>query len=309
MKHTLKVTIFLILFFFISQIIGIIIINSSIDEIVKTETGEIEIVYSDTALGERPEMEPNVSFWYIIGAVLIGTSLILLIIKFRKVNLWKVWFFLAVWLTTTVALGVFVEEIIAYAIALFFAIWKIFKPNVYVHNLTELFMYAGIAVIFVPLLNVFWTIMLLLVISAYDIYAVWKSKHMVKMANFQTEANIFAGLFFPYGGKGIQKIEKIKKTKVKSESKKEEGRVAVLGGGDIAFPLIFTGVVMNELIQFYEFTKINALFSSFVVSVFVTIALSLLLIKSEKGKFYPAMPFITAGCLVGYGIIWLINYL
>ncbi len=302
MKHTLRITIFLILFFMISQIIGLSIVNSSIKSVTKTETGEIEVIYSETAIGERPEMEPNVSFWYIIGAVLIGTGLVLLIIKFRKVNLWKFWFFIAVWLTTTVALGVFVDRRIAYVVCLLFALWKVYKPNIYVHNLTELFMYAGIAVIFVPLLNVFWAIILLLAISAYDMFAVWKSKHMVKMAKFQTKSNVFAGLFIPYGMK-----RRISKIKTKKTSKKG-GNVAILGGGDIAFPMIFSGVVMESLIKMHQLTKFNALLESFIVIFFVTVALSLLLFKSEKGRFYPAMPFITLGCLVGYGVVWLVNY-
>lgn len=307
MKHTLKITLFLVLFFLIAQITGLIILNKSINDVRTTDTGEIEVVYTEPVIGERPDMEPNVSFWYIIGAVLVGTGLVLLIIKFRKVNLWKVWFFLAVWLTTTVALGIFVNKYIAYAVALFFAAWKIWRPNVYVHNLTELFMYAGIAVIFVPILNVFWTLMLLLVISVYDMYAVWKSKHMVKMANFQTEANVFAGFFVPYSNKkGKTKVEKID-SKAKKVNK-GESRVAVLGGGDIAFPLIFSGAVMQALV-IQGLTKINALLETFIVTAFVTIALSLLLVKSEQGKFYPAMPFITLGCLVGYGIVWLINFL
>jgi len=296
---------FLILFFMVSQIIGLSVVNSSIKEITKTETGEIEVVYSDTAIGERPEMEPNISFWYIIGAVLVGTGLVLLIIKFRKVNLWKAWFFLAVWLTTTIALGVFVNKYIAYAVCLFFAAWKVFRPNIYVHNLTELFMYAGIAIIFVPLLNVFWAVMLLLAISVYDVFAVWKSKHMVKMAEFQTKSNVFAGLFIPYSLKK-GKIAKIKPKKAKAS--KKEGRVAILGGGDIAFPMIFSGAVMQGLIT-QGLPKINALLETFIITLFVTAALSLLLFKSEKGKFYPAMPFITLGCLVGYGVVWLINFI
>ena len=303
MKHTLKITIFLVLFFMLSQLIGLFIVNSSIQEVKESETGEIEVIYTDTAIGERPDMDPNVSFWYIISAILVGTGLVLLLIRFKKVHLWKTWFFLAVWLTTTVALGVFVEKWIAYLVAILFAAWKIFKPNVYVHNITEMFMYAGIAVIFVPILDVFWAVMVLLVISAYDMFAVWKSKHMVKMANFQTESKVFAGLFIPYGTKGMPKVKKIKKT-----SKKEEGHVAILGGGDIAFPMIFSGAVMQGLI-IQGLTKMNALYEAFIVTFFVTIALSALLYKSEKGKFYPAMPFITIGCLVGYGIVWLINFI
>ena len=306
MKHTLKITMFLILFFLLSQLIGLSIINKDVDVTINEETGKPEATHPPTALGERPKMSPINAFLYIISAVLIGTGLVLLIIKFRKVNLWKVWFFLAVWLTTTVALGVFVNKYIAYAVCLFFAAWKVFRPNIYVHNLVEIFMYAGIALILVDLgLNVVLTIALLLAISAYDVYAVWRSKHMVKMAEFQTKSNVFAGLFIPYSGKGISKVEKTKPGK----ALKGKGRVAILGGGDIAFPLIFSGVVMEKyLINVLHLTKISALLESFIITAFVTLALSLLLFKSEKGKFYPAMPFITLGCLVGYGVVWLINY-
>ncbi len=307
MKHTLNITIFLILFFLIAQIAGLFIVNSSISEVVKTETGEIEVVYSEPAIGERPELEPNISFWYILGAILIGTGIALIMVKFRKVNLWKTWFFLAVWLTTTVALGVFMQKYIAFLVALFFAAWKIWKPNIYVHNLTELFMYAGIAVIFVPLLNVLWASALILVIAAYDMYAVWKSKHMVKMAEFQAESNVFAGLFVPYGKKGISKLKQAPK-KLKKKAKKGKGRIAILGGGDIAFPMIFSGAVMQSLIT-EGITKTNALLESFIITLFVTVALAILLFKSEKGKFYPAMPFIALGCFIGYGVVLLVNFI
>jgi len=46
--------------------------------------------------------------------------------------------------------------------------------------------------------------------------------------------------------------------------------------------------------------KQNAFFISIIISIFAAIALFLLFLKSEKGKFYPAMPFISAGCIVGY---------
>jgi len=37
--------------------------------------------------------------------------------------------------------------------------------------------------------------------------------------------------------------------------------------------------------------------------------LFILLTKGEKNKFYPAMPFISAGCFVGYGITKILPYL
>ena len=41
---------------------------------------------------------------------------------------------------------------------------KVFKRNFFVHNATELFIYPGIAAVFVPLLNIY-TIIILLIIK------------------------------------------------------------------------------------------------------------------------------------------------
>ena len=83
-----------------------------------------------------------------------------------------------------------------------------------------------------PLLNIFYAYILLIILSLYDMYAVWKSKHMVKMAKFQTRSGIFAGLLIPYG---FKKAKKKGMVKVKT---------AVLGGGDIGFPLLFAGTIL-----------------------------------------------------------------
>src|SRR4030042_5906356 len=151
------------------------------------------------------------TFAYIAIGLVIGALLILLIIRMKKVNLWKAWFFVAVFLAISLALGVFLQTYIALIIALVLAILKIKKPNVFIHNLTEVLMYAGIAVFLVPILgdpakislgvipeNVLWAAILLIAISIYDFIAVFKSKHMVKMAKFQTQSKVFAGLFVPY---------------------------------------------------------------------------------------------------------------
>jgi presenilin-like A22 family membrane protease len=120
---------------------------------------------------------------------------------------------------------------------------------------------------------------------------------MVTLAKFQTKSKVFAGLMLPYKRKTIAK-ERKHKTTSKSLS------LAVLGGGDIGFPLIFAGVVMKNLmltdLQFTSFLK------TLTIPVFVTIALIFLLIKGKKDKFYPAMPYLTLGCVVGYLIILLL---
>ena len=296
MKHTLKITIILAIAFFLSQIIGLAITNEYIDHQATAETGNV----TWTALPyniSRPMVEEASSFVYILAAILLGTLIVFLIMKFGKVIWWKVWFFLAVSITLVVAFKTFMPEIIAAILAVMLAGYKIFKPNIFVHNITELFIYGGLAAIFVPIINIFSVFMLLALISAYDMIAVWKSKHMVSLAKFQTKTKVFAGLLLPYKmPKRIPKGVPVKKEKVKT---------AILGGGDIGFPLIFAGVVMKGLMltnpEWIGFLK------ALIIPVFVSISLLFLLAKSQKNKFYPAMPFLSIGCIIGYGVLLLIN--
>jgi presenilin-like A22 family membrane protease len=157
-------------------------------------------------------------------------------------------------------------------------------------------MYSGLAVLIVPIFDLQWVFIMLIVISIYDMYAVWKSKHMVKMAKFQAKNNLFAGLMIPYEqNKKIHlKIsKKIKRTKVHN---------ALLGGGDVAFPLIFAGVVMESLIK-KGFTPQLAFFQTITISFLVTGAVIGLFVFAKKKKFYPAMPFISIACFIGYFVI------
>jgi presenilin-like A22 family membrane protease len=81
-------------------------------------------------------------------------------------------------------------------IALPLAFTKIYGRNFLVHNLTELFIYPGIAAVFVPILNIWTIIVLLILISIYDMWAVWHSGIMQKMAKYQiNQLKIFSGFY------------------------------------------------------------------------------------------------------------------
>ncbi|MBS3135753.1 hypothetical protein J4401_02225 [Candidatus Woesearchaeota archaeon] len=289
MKHTVRITVILLAVFMASQVMGLLIIDRYIDHAALSDTGEVE--FSELPYGiERPPVEERYSSVYIVSAVLIGTLLLLMIIKWRKVLLWKIWYFLSVFITLGVAFAAFLDSRIALALAAIFGYIKVFRPNVAIHNLTEIFVYGGLAAIFVPIMNPMSAIVLLFLISIYDIYAVWKSKHMIKLAEFTSESNVFAGISIPYGKKTL-KIGKIAKNK---------GRNALLGGGDIGFPLLFTGVIMKEIMKSSpQFGFLTAL----IIPVFCCLSLAALFYFGEKNKFYPAMPFISAGCLAGYMVI------
>ncbi len=274
MKHNLKITLFLIFLFLASHVIGLFIIKHYLP---KEQQLPLNI--------QKPEFKEETSYIPIIITIIIATVVALLLLKFKAFKLWKIWFFFAVFITLTISFSAFVIEKIAVFIALILTIFRVFKPNIIIHNASEIFIYGGLAAIFIPVLSLRSIIILLIVISIYDVIAVWKTKHMISLAKFQAESNVFAGLSIPYG----KRVE----TKKRPISAQIETNHAILGGGDIGFPLLFSGVVF----------KMSGFIPGFIVSLTAALALFILLIIAEKKKFYPAMPFLTIGCIVGYFLV------
>jgi presenilin-like A22 family membrane protease len=287
MKHSVKITLIILMLFLLTQIVGLAIVSNYITTQEKTE--QITVIEEGKEIQknvtiqvqawedlpyniERPKVEERTSFIQILVSILLATALALLIIRLKAALIWKLWFFLSVWFALTIAFKPFINQNIALLTSLVIAFLKTFKRNVILHNLSELFIYGGLAAIFAPILNLLSAFIILVIISIYDFIAVRKTKHMIKLAKFQTNLRIFAGLLIPYG----------------------KNKRAILGGGDLGFPLLFTSVIFKQLGWL-----------ALIISVTTTIALAILLIRSEKGKFYPAMPLLSLGCLAG----WLITLL
>ena len=293
MKYDFRTMLTLVLLFFLTQFIGLEILYKDIS-IKIGPTGEKELVHSETVLGPRPEITGWETFAWMLSGIAISTALILIIVWLKKVMWWKGLFFISIFLTISLALGVFMKTGYAFILAFVIAALKLYRPNLFIHNIAQVLMYAGIAILLVPLFDITWIIALLIVISLYDIYAVFKSKHMVKMALFQTKSKLFAGITIP-----LRKVKKVK-------GKKMKVREAIIGGGDVAFPLLFAGVVMESLMKSASISMGMAFLKVLIIPIIVSLTLLVLLIKGEEGKFYPGMPFITAGCLVAYAIVSLV---
>jgi len=257
MKHDLKVTFLIVALFLAAQYIGLAIVNHS-------ETLPYGI--------ERPVLSQEYGYLEFMIYILVATGIAFLIAFYGLAVLWKIIFFLSVFFCLTIAFGAFIPDNFAMLAALIFTIIKTLRLSSILYNFTELFIYGGLAALFVPTLSLYSISILLILISIYDAIAVWKTKHMIKMAKFQAKAKMFSGLLISY-----------------------KKRIAILGGGDIGFPLIFSGVAFNSLG-----------YQALIIPVFATLALLILLIQSNKNKFYPAMPFLTAGCFIGYLMTYLI---
>jgi len=320
MKHNLKITLLLILMFFITQIIGLFVIS----------------VYNSTDLPYNMQPPAEVTpktcsydgnygnyFACVIGTMpgsivisfIIALGLFFLLTKIKAETFIRIWFFLVTILALAITINAFLfkiniiySSIIAIIVATVFSYFKIFKRDLKIHNLTELLIYPGIAAVLSPILGVLGIIVLLLLISLYDIWAVWHSGFMQKMAKYQIDnLRIFTGFFVPYANK--KEKEKIKLIKEKYQNKSEKFlqtkfekakikvHLAILGGGDIVFPIITAGV-------FYR--VYNSIWPPLIIIFSATLAIAYLFVFAKKGKFYPAMPFLTIGMYLGMIISWIL---
>jgi len=299
--------------FLITQFIGLLVVdayNPTTQTIIDPITGSSQEITVKNALPfglESPEDEPTPAFFSIVFAFALAFAIIFILMKYKWKMVIRLWFFFVIILALGISLNAFIQpfsqnaSIIALVFAVPLSFFKIFKPNVIVHNATELFIYPGIAAVFVPILTVKSVIALLILISIYDMWAVWKSGIMMKMAKFQMdELKIFGGFLIPsVSNKVRMQIKKIKQKyknkKMPARIKKKKFRVnlAILGGGDVIFPIITAGVFMGT------FGIISALFI-----IFGALAgLTFLFMITKKGKAYPAMPYISVGIFLGM-LIW-----
>lgn len=264
MKHDVKITILLIFLFVLTQFIGLYVVNHY-SPVHVLQGGEVQNVTAPALpYGlETPTIEKESDYKIFLYGVLIAFMFAVLVLflltKFNLGIVLKIWFLIVI----TLALGIFINSvlpafkysaIVAVAVALPLALIKMFKRNFLVHNLTELVIYPGISAVFVPILNLWTIIVLLILISIYDMWAVWQSGIMQKMAKYQINTlNIFTGFFIPYKAGKLKFRFKNLKERVKRKMKKIKINIAILGGGDIIFPIIASGVVLKTGAKYLPF--------------------------------------------------------
>jgi len=291
MKHKLSITLILLGMFLVTQFIGLLVVNTYANQ--------------NLPFGlNTPNDSQSTNLASIIFSFILAFALIFLLMKYKWGIIIRIWFFFVIALALGLSINAFLSytnltniSLIALAVAIPLAALKIFKPNFWVHNLTELLIYPGIAAVFVPILTPFTSIALLMLISVYDMWAVWRVGLMQKMAKYQMEeVKVFGGFLIPsLSSKVKRQIQNIKqkykgkKIPVSLKKKKVKIQLAILGGGDVIFPIIVAGVFMKA------FGLIPALFVTFGSLA----GLIFLMIITKKDKAYPAMPYISVGAFIG----------
>lgn len=328
MKHTNKVTIILLSFFLLTQIFGLFLASNEVQPNIVVQENQSIISINSTIITEVPAY---IFDWkailYLVVGISVGTAVILLL---RKMSfggkLWKVWYFLAVFVAVDFSLrmlfnilgiNLVIATLLSFVSSILLAFFKVRRHNFYIHNITEILMYSGIGTFIIILFNnnILFVSLLLVLISIYDAIAVWRSKHMIKLAEFTMDNKLFPGFAMNYTvdkknkTKLIANLPKPPNKKVKGKTTKTKSssnsRQAILGGGDVVFPIIFSGVILGWLFN-QGFTRMQSYGLTLITTVFITLSLYLLFYYGKKDRFYPAMPFIATGCFVGLGVLYLV---
>lgn len=265
--------------FFLTQILGILTSWKI------TQIPEIEI--------QKIPLKPA-SLWEILIPFATLLLIILLIIRFLKFRpgkeiLFKTFFIFPVFFGGIIFWSLWIGYIFALPLIFILIIWWLKKPNILVHNFLLLSGMIGVGSIFGLRLDPLLVIGLLIIFSIYDVIAVYKTKHMIKMAKEMIEAKAIAGIVLP---------PKLSEIQAPLKDLKIGGRFMILGGGDIVFPLL----LVVSLVP-------TGIFKSLVVAVFATIGLlaSIFIFLSQKTqKPIPALPPIALFSIIGYLITRLI---
>lgn len=227
--------------------------------------------------------------WVVLGVVVVSMTLgTFAFLKLQK-NFEKWFDAIMIFLLTDATLmftNMFIEttaiqSAIQFAITFTILYWGLLKPmqkddeNImwaaHFWNFFILFAFVGIGLKLGLLLPLWASITFLAVAAIYDWWAVYKTKHMVSLAKGFVNRRLVPGFFL----------------------RKRSGKFALLGGGDIFFIVMLTAGLHT----------ISATMAAFGLTGMLIGLIVLFAISSEK-KFYPAIPPIAIGLVVGI-CLWL----
>jgi presenilin-like A22 family membrane protease len=239
-----------------------------------------------------------VNILYILVIILVMTVVILIIAKYWKKRLIQVIILGAIGYTSffifwPLIFNVFPNDVLSFvlsvalAVVLLVALYK--YPEWYVIDVCGVIVGAGAIAIFGISLSVLLIIILLLVLAVYDAISVYKTKHMIDLADTVMDLKLPVLLVVPK----IWNYSLIKETKsLKEKLKDDEERDAFfMGLGDI---------VMPGMLVVAAYVSLGSLSIAFSVLGGTLVGFLVLMTFVIKGKPQAGLPLLCSGAILGY---------
>ena len=237
-----------------------------------------------------PQISPGKFIFYFLIATLF-VLLLSYLIKFKRGKgiIFKILFVFAVSFGGLLSLEVWLSEPISLIVIVSLILWWWKFPSVFNHNILIILGIAGVGSILGLRLTPEIIIGLLIIFSIYDFIAVYKTKHMVKIAKEMIESKAVLALIIPSSFRDFRgSLGEVR----------PGGKFLILGGGDIIFSLLFCvslvpqGILSPLIVAFFS---LIGLFTGF-----------LFFISQKTRQPIPALPPIALFSILGYLITRLI---
>ena len=236
---------------------------------------------------------PQISFWKFIFYFLLTTLVIFLIpsfLNFRKGKklIFKILFIIAVFLGGVLFLEAWLPEPIPLVVIIFLTSWWLKFPSVLNQDILIILGIAGVGSMLGLSLKPEIVLVLLIIFSIYDFIAVYKTKHMVRMAKEMIESKAILALVIPPNISDF----KTRLEEIRVPAERVGGKFLILGGGDIVFPLLFCASLVPQ-----------GILSPLIVALFSLIGLFTgfyIFARQKIRQPIPALPPIAIFSIIGY---------
>jgi presenilin-like A22 family membrane protease len=230
------------------------------------------------------ELEPTASPWWLFVAYFAAaTVFILIFIRFSRRGVFLIFFFaLSLFVGMQIVAGFILPPILSVAVPLALTAAYFLNPSVWLHNIILTVSIAGIGGLLGLNFNPRGVVVILALLALYDFWAVYKTRHMVKMAKAFMKESVIPAIILPSGAGGL-------KTRVKEA--KPGGNFYLLGSGDLFFPLLLASSALSEGFLNAVFVGAFSLFGLFITH--------FIFVFQEKRAPMPALPPIAAMGILG----------
>ena len=229
---------------------------------------------------------PAISWWQFLLAFSIGTAVILGLIRIIHGGLFlRIFFLAALFSGTFITLSIFLSNAWSFIFSSLLVTFYVFYPYVWLHNLILILTLPGIAAILGSSLNPKTAVFLLIFMSIYDYVAVYRTKHMVKMAKAMISGRAIFAMIYPQHLKGFWSSIK--------EARPGEGFM-MLGTGDFVFPILMATSAYA--------VSAAAAWIVFIASLFGLLLMHLIFSLQKVRRPMPALPPLAAFAILGFVI-------
>ena len=254
---------------------------------------------------EDPNDLSNILIFF--GIMIAVTITILLIAKF-----WKKQFIQIIILGSIAYTAVFVfypllSFVVSYNVSLVLSIVVaammivalVKYPEWYIIDLTGIVVGVGAIGLFGISLSILLVILLLIVLAVYDAISVYKTKHMIDLADAVMDLKLPVMMVVPK----IRSYSLIKETKGLKEKieEKQEREAFFLGLGDIVMPGIL-------VVSVFQNVPDNGFLAALGVMIGTLVGFAVLMAVVLKGKPQAGLPFLCSGAILGYVVTSLLLF-